>query len=63
MRTRMYALDYGDLRMARDEYSMIVGDAAACLSCTAKPCADACPHGLKIDSLTAPTHRLLYGAS
>jgi uncharacterized protein len=61
MRTRMYALDYGDLRMAREEYSMIVRDATACLSCTARPCADACPHGLKIDSLTAPTHRLLTG--
>ena len=63
MRTRMYALDYGDLRMARDEYSMIVGNAAACLSCTAKPCANACPHGLKIDTLIAPTHRLLSGTS
>jgi uncharacterized protein len=62
MRTRMYALDYGDLRMARDEYSMIVPNAEACLSCTAKPCSNACPHGLKIDSLTAPTHRLLSGA-
>jgi predicted aldo/keto reductase-like oxidoreductase len=61
MRTRMYALDYGDQRMARDEYSMIVRNAAACLSCTARPCAGACPHGLKIDSLTAPTHRLLSG--
>jgi uncharacterized protein len=59
MRTRMYALDYGDLRMARDEYLTIVHNAEACLSCTAKPCAGACPHGLEIGSLTAPTHRLL----
>jgi uncharacterized protein len=59
MRTRMYALDYGDARLARDEYSMIARNAAACLSCTAKPCADACPHGLRLDLLTAPTHRLL----
>ena len=59
MRTRMYALDYGDVRLARDEYSMIARNAAACLSCTAKPCANACPHGLRLDSLTAPTHRLL----
>jgi uncharacterized protein len=63
MRTRMYAVDYGDLRMARDEYSMIVRNAAVCLSCTARPCAEACPHGLKIASLTAPTHRLLSGTS
>lgn len=59
MRTRMYAVDYGDLRMARDEYAMIAHNAKACLSCSAKPCADACPHGLKIDALTAPAHRLL----
>jgi predicted aldo/keto reductase-like oxidoreductase len=59
MRTRMYAVDYQDLRMARAEYAMIAGNAAACLTCSAKPCAGACPHGLKIESLTAPTHRLL----
>ncbi len=62
MRTRMYALDYKDPRMARAEYAMINRNAAACLSCSAKPCAGACPHGLKIDALTAPTHRLLTGA-
>ena len=59
MRTRMYAVDYGDLRMARDEYAIIATNAQACLTCTAKPCASACPHGLKIDALTAPTHRFL----
>jgi predicted aldo/keto reductase-like oxidoreductase len=59
MRTRMYAVDYDDLRMARDEYATITTDAQVCLSCTAKPCARACPHGLKIDALTASTHRLL----
>jgi predicted aldo/keto reductase-like oxidoreductase len=62
MRTRMYAVDYGDLRMAREEYARIARNAAACLSCTAKPCADACPHGLSIDALTAPSHRLLTEA-
>jgi len=62
MRTRMYAVDYGDLRMARDEYALIAQNAETCLSCSAKPCASACPHGLKIDALTAPTHRLLKQA-
>jgi predicted aldo/keto reductase-like oxidoreductase len=62
MRTRMYAVDYGAMRMARDEYAMVARNAEACLSCSAKPCAGACPHGLKIDALTAPTHRLLTGA-
>jgi predicted aldo/keto reductase-like oxidoreductase len=61
MRTRMYAVDYGDLRMARDEYAMIASDARSCLSCSAKPCTGACPHGLRIDLLTAPTHSLLAG--
>jgi predicted aldo/keto reductase-like oxidoreductase len=59
MRTRMYAKDYGDLRFARAEYSLLERNAQACLTCTAKPCAGACPFGLAIDSLTAPTHRLL----
>jgi hypothetical protein len=56
MRRRMYALDYGDLRMARGEYSMIARNAAACLSRNALPCPDACPHGLKIDSRSPLRH-------
>jgi len=63
MRTRMYAIDYRDLRMAHAEYAMIEHNGAACLSCSAKPCAAACPHGLRIAELTAPTHRLLASMS
>jgi predicted aldo/keto reductase-like oxidoreductase len=59
MRTRMYAIDYRDPQMARAEYTMIKHNAAACLSCSTQPCAAACPHGLRIAELTAPTHRLL----
>ena len=59
MRTRMYAIDYRDMPMARAEYAMIEHSAAACLSCTAKPCAAACPYGLRIAELTDPTHQLL----
>lgn len=59
MRTRMYAHDYGDLRLARDEYAMLATNASACLSCDAKPCAGACPHGIATDALLAPAHRLL----
>jgi predicted aldo/keto reductase-like oxidoreductase len=59
MRTRMYAIDYRDPSMARAEYAMIKPNAEACLSCSAQPCAAACPHGLRIAELTAPTHRLL----
>ncbi|MGO9449720.1 MAG: aldo/keto reductase [Candidatus Binataceae bacterium] len=59
MRTRMYAKDYGDMRLARTEYAMLERTADACLSCTAKPCAGSCPHGVQVDALTAPTHRML----
>ena len=59
LRTRMYAVDYGDPRLARDEYARLSGGAAPCLSCAAKPCQGACSHGLPIERLLAPTHRLL----
>jgi uncharacterized protein len=59
MRTRMYAVDYRDTRMARAEYAMIKHNAGACLSCSAKPCAGACPYGLRIAELTDATHQLL----
>ena len=59
MRTRMYARDYGDLRLARSEYAMLASNASACLTCTAKPCAGACPHGVAVAELTAPTHRMV----
>jgi len=59
MRTRMYAVDYRDRRLAREEYALIEHNASACLTCSAKPCAGACPHGLEIERLTAPTHALL----
>jgi hypothetical protein len=59
MRTRMYARDYGDMRLARSEYAMLLENAAACLSCDAKPCAGACPHGIATEVLLAPTHRML----
>jgi predicted aldo/keto reductase-like oxidoreductase len=59
MRTRMYARDYGDMRFARTEYAMLSANAAACLTCEAKPCAGACPHGIATDVLLAPTHRML----
>jgi uncharacterized protein len=59
MRTRMYARDYGDMRLARSEYAMLSANAAACLTCDAKPCAGACPHGIATEVLLAPTHRML----
>jgi predicted aldo/keto reductase-like oxidoreductase len=59
LRTRMYAVDYGDLALARSEYALLPAGAAACLSCAAKPCQGACHHGLPIERLLAPTHRML----
>ena len=59
LRTRMYAVDYGDTAMARDEYRLLKTNAEACLTCSGEPCANACTHGLAIDKLCGPTHRLL----
>ena len=59
LRTRMYAVDYRDTRLARDEYALLKANAAACLSCDGQPCANACTHGIPINEFCAPTHRLL----
>jgi predicted aldo/keto reductase-like oxidoreductase len=62
LRTRMYAVDYGDMRLARDEYALLGNGAEACLTCSAKPCANACVYGLRPDVLLAPVHRALTRA-
>lgn len=59
LRARMYATDYGDPALARSEYALLPAGAAPCLSCAAQPCRSACPHGLPIERLLAPTHRML----
>ncbi len=59
LRTRMYAVDYKDVEFARAEYAALPVNAAACLSCSGEPCRTACSYGLAIDSLCAPTHRIL----
>lgn len=59
LRTRMYATDYQDVEFARDEYALLETNASACLSCSGEPCQDACPNGIQIDELCAPTHRML----
>ena len=59
LRTRMYAVDYGDVTFARREYAALDGSAQACLTCTGTPCQGACPHGLQIEALCGPTHRAL----
>ena len=59
LRTRMYATDYQDVEFARDEYALLETNASACLSCSGAPCQSACPNGIEIDKLCAPTHRML----
>ncbi len=58
LRTRMYDVDYGDLRLARDEYRSVERNAAACLSCADTPCLGACPIGIPIPSFTRDAARL-----
>jgi len=62
LRSRMYAVDYGDMTLARSEYAMLPAGAAACLTCASQPCRGACPHGVPIERLLAPTHRMLARA-
>ncbi len=59
LRPRMYAEDYGDVGFAKREYASLVGNAQACVSCAHQACAGACPFGIDIAALTAPTHRRL----
>ncbi|MYJ75303.1 MAG: aldo/keto reductase [Gammaproteobacteria bacterium] len=59
LRTRMYAVDYQDTAQAKEEYALLATNAAACLLCSGEPCAQACTHGIPIDRLCGPTHRLL----
>src|SRR5262245_28930208 len=59
LRTRMYAQDYGDLKLARSEYARLGDGAGACLTCAHQVCAGACTHGLAINTLLAPMHRML----
>ena len=55
----MYATDYQDIAFARSEYAQLTTDASACLGCSGAPCQNACPNGIEIDKLCAPTHRML----
>jgi predicted aldo/keto reductase-like oxidoreductase len=59
LRHRMYAEAYEDLDMARQGYARLGAGAGPCLSCAQPPCAEACPYGLDIASLTRATARRL----
>jgi hypothetical protein len=58
LRTRMYAEDYEDTELAREDYAKLEIDASVCAGCRA-PCARACPYGVAIPELTRRSHRLL----
>lgn len=63
LRTRMYARDYADPALAREDYARLSMDplsmnAGACVGCAA-PCAGACPAGIDVPGLTLDTHRRL----
>lgn len=55
LRTRMYAVDYRDPVLARNEYGMLEATAAACVTCTHRACLNACPAGIPIADLTRDT--------
>jgi predicted aldo/keto reductase-like oxidoreductase len=52
LRTRMYAVDYGDPALAIEDYAGLGAGAAACLTCAHQACLRACPYGLPIPELT-----------
>jgi len=59
LRTRMYDVDYGDVRLARDEYAELAPAASACLTCSHRACLHACPAGIPIAELTRDAARRL----
>jgi hypothetical protein len=63
LRTGMYARDYGDPALAREEYARLGAGASACLTCSGAPCAGACPFGLEISSLARDAALLAGQAS
>ena len=62
LRTRMYQVDYGDSRLARNDYAKLEGGAGACLSCIGQPCLGTCPDRIPIAAFTRDTARRLGAA-
>jgi predicted aldo/keto reductase-like oxidoreductase len=59
LRTRMYAVDYGDVAFAREDYQRLGPAASACATCVHSACLGSCPHGLEIATLTREAHTRL----
>jgi predicted aldo/keto reductase-like oxidoreductase len=52
LRTRMYAVDYGDPALAVEDYAKLGVGASACLACAHQACLGACPSGIPIPEFT-----------
>nr|MBS0022193.1 aldo/keto reductase [Gammaproteobacteria bacterium] len=52
LRTRMYAVDYRNMSLARTDYAQLGGGANACLACAHQRCLTACPKGIPIARFT-----------
>jgi predicted aldo/keto reductase-like oxidoreductase len=52
LRTRMYAVDYGDPALALEDYAKLGLGASACLTCAHQACLHACPYGIPIPEFT-----------
>ncbi|MGC1951413.1 MAG: aldo/keto reductase [Gammaproteobacteria bacterium] len=52
LRTRMYAVDYRNMLLARTDYAQLGGGAYACLACAHQRCLTACPKGIPIARFT-----------
>ena len=52
LRTRMYAVDYGDPILAKREYAALGKNAQACVTCAHQSCLSACPKGVPIATFT-----------
>jgi len=59
LRSRMYAVDYGDPELGRAEYAWAGQPAAACSGCSHQACSGACPFGLRVSELVRDAHRRL----
>ena len=59
LRMRMYATDYGDYSVARQEYARLEMNASPCVTCDGSPCRDACTFEIPVADLCGPTHQLL----
>lgn len=52
LRTRMYAVDYRNMLLARTDYAKLGDGASVCLACAHQRCLTACPKGIPIASFT-----------